>query len=271
MRLSDEGRVIGFLEKPQTDEQIDTVAMAPSWIDAQGLESQGRDCLASMGIYLFRTSLLLDVLRNTMHEDFGKQVFPSLIEPRFVQVHLFDGYWEDIGTIRAFYDANLALAGENPPFDLGLPEAPIYTQPRFLPPSRCSDARVSGSFVAEGCYLGRDVVIENSIIGQRCIVGDGVTVRNSVVMGADYYETDAQLHANQTMGRPAVGIGSESVIENAIIDKNCRIGQNVKVINREGIHDTEAPQRFVDQNGYLVSDDVTVVVKDGVLEDGREI
>lgn len=270
MRLNDAGQVIGFLEKPQTDEQIDTIAMPPAWIDAHGVQSQGRDCLASMGIYLFRTRVLVDLLRSTTHQDFGKQVFPALIGGD-VQVHLFDGYWEDIGTIRAFYDANLALADEHPPFDLGLPDAPIYTQARFLPPSRCLNARISRSFIADGCLIGRDVVIENSVIGHRCVIGDGVTIRHSVIMGADYYETDTQLRQNEQFKRPAVGIGSSSVIQNTILDKNCRIGRGVKVVNRDEVQNTEAPQPFCDQHGYVVSDGVTVVVKDAVLADGQEV
>src|SRR5690606_5314792 len=133
-----------------------------------------------------------------------KQLFPSLIEPHHVQVHLFDGYWEDIGTIGAFFEANLALTKEDPPFDLGLPEAPIYTQARFLPPTRCHDTKIHRSLIADGCRIGRDVVIENSVIGQRCVIEDGVTIRNSVIMGADYYETDAQRKDDRENARPGV-------------------------------------------------------------------
>ena len=120
MRVDDTGRVVGFLEKPQTDAELDLVRMDPAWIDAQGIDSGGRECLASMGIYLFNRDFLVEVLQKTSYQDFGKEVFPAAFRSRHVQVHLFDGYWEDIGTIRAFYEANLSLADADPPFHLAL-------------------------------------------------------------------------------------------------------------------------------------------------------
>ena len=125
------GSVRGFVEKPTTEDELQPVLMDPAWIDSRGIESRGRECLASMGIYVFNRDLLVDVLRSTSHQDFGKEIFPTLIEPKNVQVHLFDGYWEDIGTIRAYYDANLQLATDQPPFDLISPEAPLYSRARF--------------------------------------------------------------------------------------------------------------------------------------------
>ncbi|MFO0911506.1 MAG: glucose-1-phosphate adenylyltransferase [Pirellulales bacterium] len=271
MRLNDQGRVIGFVEKPQTDEAIQSVTMDPAWIDARGIPSQGRDCLASMGIYLFRKDVLIDVLRSTSYEDFGRQVFPSLIEPKRVQVHLFDGYWEDIGTIRAFYDANLQLADSNPQFDLGLPEGPIYTQARFLPPARIDNAQISRSYIADGCRIGKGVVIQNSVVGQRCVIGNDVTIRNSVIMGADFYETDLDLQKNHSENRPPIGISDKAVIENAILDKNCRIGAGARIFNRAGIQESPHAHELVRDKGYLVSDGIVVVVKDGTVPAGTEI
>ena len=131
MQLDDHGRVRGFLEKPESDEAIDSVRTAPEWIDAKGIQSHGRDCLASMGIYVFNRELLVDVLKNTSYADFGREVFPATLESHRVQTHLFDGYWEDIATIRSFYDANIGLTHESPDFRLFTPDAPIYTRPRY--------------------------------------------------------------------------------------------------------------------------------------------
>ena len=259
MRLDESGRVVGFVEKPQTAEQIDSVAMPSSWIDARGIESQGRDCLASMGIYLFNRSMLVDTLHKTTYEDFGKQIFPACIRNQHVQVHLFDGYWEDIGTIRAFYDANLALARHDPPFDLAKPEAPIYSRGRFLPPSQFQGGTLRQSLIADGCRIGRDAIIENSVIGLRCMIGDNVTIRNSIVMGADQYELGRELAALE-QGTPPIGIGSGTVIEGAIVDKNCRIGKNVHIVpddRLESLTDGVCLQR----------DGIPVVAKDGVLPD----
>jgi glucose-1-phosphate adenylyltransferase len=271
MRVNDDGRVIGFVEKPQTEEALKSVTMDPAWIDAHGIPSQGRDCLASMGIYMFRKEVLVDVLRSTAYEDFGKQVFPSLIEPKHVQIHLFDGYWEDIGTVRAFYDANLQLTATNPAFSLRMPGTPIYTRARFLPPTRCDGAHISHSYIADGCQIGRGTVIEHSVVGLRCIIGNDVTIRNSVIMGADYYETDSELQADMDSSRPRVGISDKAVIENAILDKNCHIGKGVRILNRAGVQDSPHAHDLVREKGYLISDGIAVVVKDAILPDGFEI
>jgi glucose-1-phosphate adenylyltransferase len=173
---------------------------------------------------------------------------------------LFDGYWEDIGTIRAFYEANLSLASPQAPFDLASPAAPVYSRARYLPPSLMQAAQVSGSLIADGCRIGKGAVIENSVIGLRCMIGEGVVIRNSIIMGADFYEQDA---ARQAAGphRPLVGIGDGSVIEGAIVDKNCRIGKNVRVVNERGIDDSE------DADDCVIRDGIPVVVKDAVLRD----
>jgi glucose-1-phosphate adenylyltransferase len=260
MQLDDTGRVVGFKEKPQTEEELAEVRTDPAWIDAQGIQSNGRDCLASMSIYLFNRDTLVEMLRENDAEDFGREIFPMAIDTRKVQVQLFDGYWEDIGTIKAFYDANIALAGVAPPFEFVVEDAPIYSRPRFLPPTRVEDARVSLSMVADGCVIGAGTVIENSVIGLRCHIGENVTIRNSVLMGNDYYERPDQLAENRTKGRPNVGIGAGTVIDGAIIDKNCRIGQNVRI-------DTDTSQD-ADHGDVVIRDGVIVVPKGKSLTDG---
>jgi glucose-1-phosphate adenylyltransferase len=257
IRLDDAGRVRGFLEKPQTDEEIDLVRTEPAWIDARGLRSEGRDCLASMGIYLFQRDVLVDLLEKTDYHDFGKEVFPMSIRTHKAQAHLFDDYWEDIGTIGSFFQANLDLTKPDPPFRLEDPDAPIFTHARSLPPTRCDRATVVQSLLADGCTIGEGSVIENCVIGLRCQIGKNVVLRNAVLMGADYTQTPQQRAADLQAGKVPVGIGDGTRIEHAIIDKNCRIGAGV-VIRNTGHVTGEFPP-------VLIQDGVNVVPKDAIL------
>ena len=261
MRCNDEGRVLGFLEKPKTKEEIDMVSMDPAWIDRQGIESRGRDCLASMGLYIFNRDLLFDVLEKTDYEDFGKEVFPAAIRSKRVQVHLFDGFWEDIGTIRAFYDANLSLTWKNPPFDFVSPEAPVYSRARFLPPTMIEGATVKSSLIADGCRIGKGAVIENSVVGLRCVIGENAVIRDSVLMGADFMETEDELAAAARKGLPPVGIGDGSEILGAILDKNCRIGKNVRIVNAAGCDSSD------EFDPCVIRDGVPILIKDSTLQD----
>lgn len=256
MRLDDDGRVVGFLEKPKTEADLKMVRTDPAWIDARGLKSQGRDYLASMGIYLFNRDTLLDVLLKTDYRDFGKEVFPASIRSRRVQVYLFDGYWEDIGTIKSFFHANLELATRQPPFDFHSAAAPIYSRARFLPPSRFEGAAVRRSLIADGCVIDEGVTIENSVIGVRCRIDRNVTIRNSVLMGADFYES------SRPTSMPMIGVGENTHIEGAIVDKNCRIGANVRIANDRNVQESpETPE-------CMVCDGVVVVPKEAMLADG---
>ncbi len=257
MRLDDTGRVVGFLEKPQSESDIDMVSMDPAWIDAHGVASNGRDCLASMGIYVFNRATLGDVLTKTDYADFGKEVFPAAIRSRHVQMYMYDGYWEDIGTIRSFYDANLSLAGDNPPFSLTTPEAPVYSRARYLPPTRMKKTQVTDSLIADGCRIGNGSKIVNSVIGLRSIIGDNVTIRDSIIMGADYYERGAEIVEGD---RIRVGIGDDSQIVGAIVDKNCRIGRGVQIANDQKLDELES--------GFcLVRDGIPVVMKGSEVPD----
>lgn len=259
MQLDDNGRVTGFVEKPQTEEELAKVRMDPAWIDARGIPSKGRDCLASMGLYIFNKDVMMDLLEGNDHQDFGKEVFPSAMNSRKVQVHLFDGYWEDIGTIRAFYEANLSLASKSPPFELGAVDAPIYSRPRFLPPTVVGeDVTIRGSLIADGCRIGNHVTIENSVIGLRTIIGDNVTIKNSVVMGADYTEDQKNLSGD----RIPVGIGRNSTISGAILDKNSHIGRDVTITNSGNV------DSLGEDEDLQVRDKISIVIKNGVIPDG---
>ena len=258
MRIDETGRVDGFLEKPQTDKEIDSVRMDPAWIDARGIESKGRDCLASMGIYLFNRKVLVELLEKTEYQDFGREIFPTSIRTKHVQVHLFDGYWEDIGTIRSFFEANLALATDHSSFDLTSPNAPIFTRARFLPPTRLDGAKVTHSLLADGCTIGEDTVIENSIVGLRCEIGRSVTIKNCVLMGNDSYCDPDDEYSDCT--QQAIGDGCH--IEGAIIDKNCRIGNNVKIVAGEGQQDRDIDDQV------MIRDGIVVVTKGSTLKGG---
>jgi glucose-1-phosphate adenylyltransferase len=261
MKCDDSGRVTGFLEKPQTQDELDLVRIDPAWIDARGIKSEGRDCLASMGLYIFNYDLLFEILEKTNYQDFGKEVFPAAIRSRHVHVHLFDDYWEDIGTIKAFYDANLQLAQPDPPFQLVSPLAPVFSRARFLPPAIVEGASIENSLIADGCRIGSGAIIENSVIGLRCLIGEDVVIKNSIIMGADDYDTDEEVTACVQQGIPPVGIGSGSRVINAILDKNCQIGENVVVENTSG---REECDEFYP---CYIRDGIPIVVKGGMLPD----
>jgi glucose-1-phosphate adenylyltransferase len=265
MRIEASGRVIDFEEKPKTRELLDRVQTDPEWMTRFGIEARGRPYLASMGIYLFNRSTLVDLLASGDAVDFGKEIFPQAIAGHRVQAHLFDGYWEDIGTVGAFHKANIDLTLENPPFDFTFGDSPIYTRPRYLPCSRISGATVNDSLISDGCVIGKNSVIENSVIGVRAQIAENTVIRNSYIMGSDSYETPKQIAANLRSNRPDVGIGAGSVIENAIIDKNARIGKNVRILNEAGIVDSE------DTPLYVIRDKIVVIPKFTILQDGLVI
>jgi glucose-1-phosphate adenylyltransferase len=262
MRVDPNGRVVGFLEKPQTERELDDVALDPAWLAQRGIQATAGKCLASMGIYLYDRDTLVAALEKTAYRDFGKDVFPATMRSRNVQVHVFDDYWEDIGTIRAFYDANLQLAQPNPPFELASAAAPIYTRARWLPPTRADEATIHRSLLADGCVIGAGTRIENSVIGLRCRIGRDVTIRNSVLMGVDFYETPEQLNADRSEGRPPMGIGDGAIIENAIVDKDCHVGAGARVIG-----DPQQIEHVVGECCEML-DGILVVPKNAVLPDG---
>ena len=265
MRIQADGRVLEFEEKPKTPEKLSRVRTDPSWLERLGLKAAGRPYLASMGIYLFNRPLLVDLLKSSTATDFGHELLPQSIALHRVQAHLFDGYWEDIGTVAAFHQANVDLTTENPAFDFASEAGPIFTRPRFLACSRIAGATVKNSLICDGSVIGRGSVIENSVIGVRARVADNVTIRDTYIMGIDFLEYSHQRAENQRIGRPPLGVGAHSVIERAIIDKNARIGRNVKVINERGTVESE------DSPTHVIRDGVVVIPKSATLTDGTVI
>jgi glucose-1-phosphate adenylyltransferase len=265
MRIRSDGQVVDFEEKPKTREKLNRVRTDPSWFANLGISAPGRPYLASMGIYLFNRSLLVDLLRASTAADFGHELLPQSIASHRVQAHLFDGYWEDIGTIGAFHQANLDLTGESPRFDFAAEVGPIFTRHRLLPCSRISGATVRNSLICDGSVIGRGSVIENSIIGVRSRIGENVTIRDSYIMGIDTPEHESHMRENERLNRPAIGVGASSVIERAIVDKNARIGRNVKIVNQAGTVDSE------EHATHVVRDGIVVIPKLTLLCDGTAI
>jgi glucose-1-phosphate adenylyltransferase len=265
MRIETSGRVIDFEEKPKTRELLDRMRTDPGWMARFGIEAEGRPYLASMGIYLFNRSTLVDLLASGNSIDFGKEIFPQAIAGHHVHAHLFDGYWEDIGTVGAFHKANIDLTRDNPPFDFVYGDAPIYTRPRYLPCSRLAGATVVDSLISDGCVIGKGTLIENSVIGVRAQIAENVVIRNSYIMGADAYENDKQVSANLRANRPNTGIGAGTVIQDAIVDKNVRIGKNVRIINEAGTIESD------DSSYGVIRDKIVVIPKFTIIPDGTVI
>ena len=264
MRIGDDGRITDFEEKPKTPEALDRARSSPESLARLGFEDPTRPYLASMGIYLFNVETLVDLLSSSETTDFGKQLFPRAIPNHRVQAHVFDGYWEDIGTVAAFHKANIDLTREDPPFDFVSGDRPIFTRPRYLPCSRLSEVTVRHSLIADGCVVGDGSVIENSVIGVRARIDKGCMIKSSYLMGIDVFETPRQREANRRAGRPDLGIGAGSQIEGAIVDKNAHIGRDVKILNRQGVDEAEGPN-------YVIRDKIVVIPKFAVLPDGTTI
>jgi glucose-1-phosphate adenylyltransferase len=265
MRLDERGRVIDFVEKPQSDEALDRVRTSADWIERRGIQARGRQYLASMGIYLFNREVLVEILDvRPPYTDFGKDVFPNAYRKYKVQAHLFDGYWEDLGTIKSYHQANLALAGPNPPFDFHSPEGVIYTRMRFLPASRINGGTVEHCLISDGCIVQDGARLNHSVLGVRSRLGTNITLRDTVMIGADRYETEEERRQNRALGIPDIGIGDGSVIERAIIDKDCRIGRNVRIINRRGLQEDEGEY-------YTIRDGIVCIPKEATIPDGTVI
>jgi glucose-1-phosphate adenylyltransferase len=251
--INEKREIIWFREKP-APEELPRLRVPEGAIATLGLSSPDRCFLASMGTYLFRKDVLLKVLAENPAHDFGKQIIPGALGQYRVTAHLFDGYWEDIGTIRSFFRANLDLLSENPPFDFYDPERPIFSHARLLPCSWIVDSHIERTMVAEGCII-RNAQIRHSVIGIRSVIREGSVVENTVMMGADDLLPRASLNTDEM---PSFGIGPHCVIRNAIIDKNASIGANCRIVNEQGL------QR-ADGEFYAIRDGIVVIPKNAVV------
>ncbi len=249
--------ITSFIEKPKNE-------ILGEWVSDTGneMKNTGRVYLASMGIYIFNKRLLIDMLQDEYKEatDFGKEILPKSIEKYKVISHQYDGYWTDIGNIYSFFEANLALTAEIPDFNLFDNDRPVFTRARMLPPAKISGTTLEKTIIAEGSIILASR-LENSVIGIRSRIGHGTTVVSSYIMGGDYYETLEEMNHAAERGIPKIGIGERCYIKNAIIDKNCRIGNDVRINGGAHLPNT-------DHSLYTVKDGIVVVKKGAILSDG---
>jgi glucose-1-phosphate adenylyltransferase len=265
LKTDEKGRIIEFKEKP-TGDALEAMRVDTTRFGLSEADSQKRPFLASMGIYVFNYERLVELLRQDPTKvDFGGEIIPDAIGNFNVQAHLFEDYWEDIGTIRAFYNANLDLASPLPKFNFFDTESPIYTRSRYLPPSKIHDCDIDNSMVSEGCILN-GVHARRSIIGLRSRLDKGVKVENSILMGSDFFESFDELNENINSNIPHIGIGANSIIKNAIIDKNVRIGSNVQLVNKNNVETKDG------ENGsYFIREGIIIIPKDAIIKDNTVI
>jgi glucose-1-phosphate adenylyltransferase len=266
LKTDNEGRIIEFKEKPKGDD-LNAMRVDTSQLGLDPDEAARRPFLASMGIYVFNFDHLEKLLaEDKTWVDFGKEIIPAAIRSGSnVQSFTFDGYWEDIGTIRAFYTANLDLTSKIPKFNLFDAEAPVFTRARYLPPSKIDDSDISDAIIADGCIIS-GANITNSVIGLRSRISRGVQIDASIMMGADYYQTFEDMRVDLKNGLPRLGVGEGTIIKRAIVDKNARIGNGARLLNEAGVTETDAPD-----GSYFIRDGIIIVPKNALIKDGTVI
>lgn len=262
LKTNDEGRIVEFREKPPKD-QLDGMRVDTTKLGLSPEEAELRPFIASMGVYLFKYEVLRAMLHDTNFTDFGGEVIPAAIGSHKVQGYLFSDYWEDIGTISSFYQANLDMASVVPKFNLFDADAPIFTRPRYLPGSKLIDCEIHDSLISEGCILNRSV-LNHCVIGIRSRIENGTRLEHTLMMGADYYQTIQELSDDRKSGLPWIGIGENTTVRKAIIDKNVRIGSNVKILNEAGLD-------HYDGGNYYIREGIVIVPKGATITDGTII
>ena len=266
MKIDNNGLVMSFSEKPKGDAlkamQVNTTVLGLPVEKAKEFPY-----IASMGIYVFERQVLLDLLKAAPDQtDFGKEILPSSTKDYDVHAYLFKDYWEDIGTIEAFYNANLALTCQpGPPFSFYDERAPIYTRPRYLPPTKLLDCNVIESMVGEGCIL-RECTVKRSVIGIRSRIETGCLIDNTLLMGSDYYESPSERLQTMESGKVPLGIGANTTIRRAIVDKNARIGRNVQIVNKDRVEESNR-----EKLGFVIRSGIVVVIKNATIPDGTVI
>jgi glucose-1-phosphate adenylyltransferase len=268
MKIDASGRVNSFSEKPKGD-ALQAMRVDTTVLGLNHEEAQQSPYIASMGIYVFKREVLVKLLRESLERtDFGKEIIPASADHYNVQAYLFNGYWEDIGTIEAFYNANMALTQQPyPPFSFYDEKAPIYTRPRYLPPTKMLNCQIKESIIAEGCIL-KDCTVSHSVLGVRSRIESGCVIEDTMIMGADYYQNiNERRHENEPEGdRVPLGIGKDSTVRRAIIDKNARIGNNVQIVNKDHVQEAER-----ESLGFFIRSGIVVVLKGATIPDGMVI
>ncbi|RMD68955.1 MAG: glucose-1-phosphate adenylyltransferase [Cyanobacteria bacterium J149] len=266
MKIDDSGRIISFSEKPE-GEALKQMAVDTSILGLNPEQAKEKPYIASMGIYVFKKEVLEKLLRqNPNQTDFGKEVIPFAAKDHRIQAYLYKGYWEDIGTIEAFYDANLALTNQpQPDFSFYDEKAPIYTRSRYLPPTKLLNSNVTQSIIGEGCII-KECRINHCVLGVRTRIENNCIVEDTLVMGADFYEPFSVRKSKIEQGSVPVGIGANSTIRRSIIDKNARIGQNVIITNKDRVEEANR-----EDEGFLIRNGIIVIIKNAVIPDNTVI
>ncbi len=266
IKINEQGRILSFSEKPKGD------ALKQAMVDTTILgltpeEAKEQPFIASMGIYVFKRQVLIDLLKQFPSQtDFGKEIIPAAAQTHNIQAYLFKGYWEDIGTIEAFYEANLALTRQpQPPFSFYDEKAPIYTRGRSLPPTKMLDCQITESMIGEGCILKR-CQIHHSVLGIRSRVEAGAVIQDSLIMGSDFYQPFAERQTDCEQHEIPLGIGANSTIRRAIVDKNAHIGCDVQIINKDRVEEA-----MREEEGFYIRNGIVVVFKNAVIPDGTII
>jgi glucose-1-phosphate adenylyltransferase len=262
MQIDSSMCITRFVEKPKEPAVLDSLRVDDAKREQMGLEPKQDYLLASMGIYLFKREVVLKLLDNT-HTDFGKHIIPDAIKSHKLQAFVFQGYWEDVGTIRSYFEANLDLVSDLPRFNFFDMSSPIFTRPRFLPASKINAAEIDHAIISDGCIINKSH-INYSIVGVRSIIEEGSTLSRTIMLGCDYYESESSIRQYAESGTPRIGIGRNTTVENAIIDKNARIGQNCR------ISPVGKPDK-VDHNQYYIRDGIVIIPKNGVIPHGTII
>ncbi len=262
MHIDSERRITRFVEKPKEAALLDSMRLEKESYPKLGIQEDRELFLASMGIYIFNRDVLVKMLDNTL-TDFGKHIIPNAIKTHRVFSYVYQGYWEDIGTIRSFFEANLDVTSELPRFNFFDMSAPVFSRPRFLPGSKINGAQIDHAVVSDGCIINH-ARITNCIVGIRSLVGAGSELKRVILLGCDFYESLASIQESVKLGRPRIGVGQNTRIENAIIDKNARIGDNV-VISPVGKPD------HVDHPLYFIRDGIVIIPKNGIIPHGTII
>jgi glucose-1-phosphate adenylyltransferase len=262
MQIGEDRRILRFMEKPTDPAALDSLRLPLEWYQKLGVEGEREFFLASMGIYLFNRQLVRELLDNPL-PDFGKHIIPHAINTHRVFSYIFQGYWEDIGTIRNFFEANLDLVSELPRFNFYDMSAPIYSRPRYLPGSKINGAQIDHAVISDGCIINQ-ARITSSIVGLRTVVGSGTELNRAVILGSDFYESQESVLRHEAEGKPRIGIGMNCKIDNAIIDKNARIGNNVTISS------ADKPDKL-DHELFYVRDGIVVIPKNAVIPHGTVI
>ncbi|KAJ6805364.1 glucose-1-phosphate adenylyltransferase large subunit 1-like isoform X1 [Iris pallida] len=266
MKIDKTGRIIKFSEKPK-GVNLEAMKVDTTILGLSHQEAKRSPYIASMGVYVFNRDILLKLLRwrYPTSNDFGSEIIPSAVMEHNVQAYLFNDYWEDIGTVKSFFDANLALTNQPSQFEFYDPMTPFFTSPRYLPPTKVEKCRVVDAIISHGCFL-QECSVEHSIVGVRSRLEYGVELKDTMMMGADYYQTEAEIASLLAEGKVPIGVGTNTKIRNCIIDKNAKIGKDVVIANKDDVQEAARPQ-----DGFYIRTGITVVLKNATVKDGTVI